>query len=61
MFNLEIKDQEICAFIIKLGNKELQRAFQVSNKEKMEVIPEEEKNDVKLDGDEKKKEEEKNN
>ena len=47
--------------MLQLEKKELQRAFQVSNKEKMEVIPEEEKNDVKLDGDEKKKEEEKNN
>ena len=57
MFNLEIKDKEICEFIIKLGNKELQRAFQIGNK--MEVTPEEVKDDEKLDGDDKKEGEEK--
>lgn len=27
LFNLKIKDQEICEYMIKLGNQELQRAF----------------------------------
>ena len=38
LFNLKIKDQEICEYMIKLGNQELQRAFQINNKDKSEGI-----------------------
>ena len=35
---IKIKDQEICEYMIKLGNQELQRAFQINNKDKSEGI-----------------------